>query len=136
MPFPNITSSLVCQDLRREEGNLVSLIGVFGGLPQTQIFVSDLTAPVLSIIFVFMGEAQSQKDKMNLRFELLAPNGMNVVTLTITNYIINANRASNIYFRLNNIIFPLEGIYNIRIFADEDPNPVFESTVFIGQKQN
>ena len=54
MAFPEIESCLICEDVRPEQNNKLSILGFFGISPTAQILVGDITKPIQQLTFMLI----------------------------------------------------------------------------------
>lgn len=79
MAFPPIRWCVVCEDIRREEHGLVSLLGFYGVVPAAEIRVPDLARPIERLSFFMLAEGVIDGLDHSYRFEVLDPSGQFLV---------------------------------------------------------
>lgn len=72
MPLPEIKHCLICEDIRIEQRNLASYMGVYGATPHVGIRILNFDASV-TFFLVFMGAPS--EGKYIIQLELRAPDG-------------------------------------------------------------
>ena len=70
---------MLCEDVRHEQGGLLTLIGFYGVLPHVEIRVRDFTLPLARLAFVLMAEGTVEGKGHRTNFQVIGPNGEMVV---------------------------------------------------------
>ncbi len=54
MQPPKVSTCLLCEDVRMEKGNKISIMGLYGALPKADLLVQDVKVPIQRLAFVIM----------------------------------------------------------------------------------
>jgi hypothetical protein len=112
MSLPVIKHCILCEDIRIEQRNLVSFMGVYGFTPHVEISIIDFKLPV-AFCAVFNGEPADGKFAITL--QVRAPDGMRVqgqVLPEINEQIYQSQLPSVFAFRAN-MVFPKPDTYTL-----------------------
>lgn len=132
MPLPQIKHCLICEDIRLELRNLVSLMGVYGATPYAGIEVGNLKLHV-SFCLVFVGDPVDGKFVIKLEFR--SPDGTRVEATTFplqNEQTFSQDSVATFAFRVN-ALFPHPDTYTLVVSADGDE--FFKDTFRISQGQ-
>jgi hypothetical protein len=117
MLLPVIKHCLICEDIRIEQRNLVSFMGVYGFTPHVEISISDFKLPV-GFSAVFNGEPAEGKFAITL--QVRAPDGTPVqgqVVPEINEQTFQRQLPSIFAFRVN-LVFPKPDTYTFVAVAN------------------
>lgn len=117
MPLPQVKHCLICEDIRLELRNLVSLMGVYGATPYAGIEVADLKLPV-AFCLIFVGDPVD--GKFVIKLELRSPDGAQVDATTFpqqNHQTFSQDSVATFAFRVN-AIFPRPDKYTLVVSAD------------------
>src|SRR5438552_3544412 len=76
MPFPEITTCLICDAIRREERGKLTILGFLGVSPNVKIEVSSLANP-LPLAFVLLGG--SGEGHYDVAFDIVGRTGKSIL---------------------------------------------------------
>ncbi len=112
MALPQIKHCLICEDVRFESRNLISLMGVYGMTPYAGIQVVDLKLHV-AFCLVFWGDPVD--GQISIKLQLRSPDGKQVEAVTFPE--INTQTYSHEFamafaFRVN-ALFPRADTYTV-----------------------
>src|SRR5687768_2887170 len=54
MAFPEVLHCIVCEDVRHEAHRKLTILGMFGILPDVEIRIADITKPIARLSFLVM----------------------------------------------------------------------------------
>lgn len=119
MPFPKITTCLVCE-LARPEGTKFSLLGFHGITPDVRIGLIEFPGTVEFLTFVLIGARGEGAGTFDIDWNVVAPNNEITWTGGIKEITIPANPEAklNLIIRASNAAFPLKGIYRLNLLVD------------------
>jgi len=132
MPLPQIKHCLICEDIRLELRNLVSLMGVYGATPYAGIEVANLKLHV-AFCLVFVGDPF--EGKLVIKLELRSPDGVRVEATAfpeLNEQTFSRNFPVTFGFRVN-AIFPRPDTYTIVVTAGGAE--FFKDTFLIAQAE-
>lgn len=112
MLLPIIKHCLLCEDIRLEQRNLASFMGVYGYTPYADIAIFDFKLPV-GICFVFNGEPAEGELKISL--QVRTPDGTRLQGQTfpeINEQTFQLQFPSAFAFRVN-MVFPKPDRYSL-----------------------
>ena len=132
MSLPQIKHCLICDDIRLELRNLVSLMGVYGATPHAGIEVTNLKIHV-SFCLVFVGDPVD--GKFVIKLELRSPDGTRVEATSFpeqNEQTFSLDFPASFAFRVN-AVFPRPDTYTLVVSAGG--SEFFRDTFIIRQAQ-
>ena len=120
MAFPPIHYCLICEEIRQEQRNLVTLLGFYGVAPEVEILVRDFAQPVTRLAFLFVGGHGEGTFKISM--QLSNEGGENVLTTPEAAFLMQATpRRTNIAFGLMGFRLPSPGSYTLQLLVEGQP---------------
>jgi hypothetical protein len=118
MSLPVIRHCLICEDIRIEQRNLVSFMGIYGFTPYVEISIVDFKLPV-AFCAVFNGEPVNGKLAITLQVQAIDGTRLQAQFMPeINEQIFQPQVASAFAFRVN-VVFPKPDTYNLVALANE-----------------
>ena len=117
MQLPKVKACILCEDVRPELGNKLSILGFYGLLPDVQIVTSDISKPLTRLsLLVVMGEAEGQ---FSLHVDLLRPDGKIDSQLAQVDAQFKKGERANMAVGLNNFTPQVAGKFTIVVAANK-----------------
>jgi hypothetical protein len=110
MAFPEVVHCLVCEDVRPELYKKLTILGLFGILPDVDIRLADLTKPIERIAFVLLC-GPSEPGPASVRVDIRHEDGTTLVTFDPVNVQLSKANKTNLSFGANNLPVPKPGTY-------------------------
>jgi hypothetical protein len=117
MSLPVIKHCLICEDIRIEQRNFASFMGVYGFTPHAEIVIFDFKLPV-AFWAVFNGDPAD--GKLTITLQVQAPDGTRLKAQFvpgINEQIFQRQLASAFAFRAN-VVFPKPDRYSLVAMAN------------------
>jgi hypothetical protein len=130
MPSLKVSHCLICDTIRPELHNKITILGFLGITPDIEIQLQDLNLPVDELSFVFMGSVNGSAGQTDLVFELFDANDARIFSTSQQHEMKPAAR-SNIIFDIRFLKFPRAGRYKVRLRVDS--KPVYDTEFAISQ---
>jgi hypothetical protein len=118
MPFPTITTCIVCEQARPEIGGKFTLLGFYGVAPDVRINIQNFNQPV-GLCFVFVGGAGSGHFVIGLR--ITAPNGQTFDAPSVEGDLAPAAIGSRFFMGFAGVL-PGPGNYSASLLVNGTPN--------------
>ncbi len=123
MPFPPIYHGLICEELRSEQRNLITLLGFYGVMPYVELAVQNFTGPV-RLAFLLVGGPGS--GSFNVSVRLVAPDGVPLSTPPSFPWNIDSTKPrSNLGFGMIGMVLPQAGMYTFELLVEGEGRPVY-----------
>jgi hypothetical protein len=117
MSLPIIKHCLICEDIRLEQRNLASFMGVYGWTPYADISIFDFRLPV-AFCAVFHGDPAD--GKLAITLQVRAPDGMRLqgaISPEINEQTFQPQFPSAFAFKVN-IVFPKPDVYSLVVLSN------------------
>jgi hypothetical protein len=114
MPLPEINHCILCEDIRLEQRNLASFMGVYGLTPYAGISIQDFKLPVAFCLVFF---APPIEGKIDILLEIRARNGTRLQATIFperNEQTFSKESACTFAFRVNTV-FPTPDTYTIAV---------------------
>jgi hypothetical protein len=123
VPLSDITTCLVCEIIRPEEGGKLSLLGFYGILPDIEIQVADSARPISGLSFVFLGHysaARTPDEAFNLSIRLTSPKGTTIVETppVSVHRPVQGKLNATVAAGIGSVVLPEPGQYGIELTVD------------------
>ncbi len=117
MSLPQIKHCVICEDVRLEQRNLASLMGVYGITPYVRIRIRDFALHV-SFCSVFYG--LPFQGKVDIQLELRAPDGtpVEVSTFPKQNELTFSDKSPVSFSLKVNALFPVPNTYTLALLGN------------------
>ena len=121
MPSIKIDHCLVCDTVRPELGNKISLLGFFGVAPNVEVRPEKLDLPVNELTFVLVGSTSGAAGSVEVIFELFDWSDHLIVASPTQSQQLQPAERSNFVFGIRLVKFPHVGRYKLRLRVDGRP---------------
>jgi hypothetical protein len=118
MPAPTISHCIVCEDVRFERRNLVSLMGIYGLLPRVALYLLNLEMPA-RFCCAFYGEPVS--GKFNFTAEIRGPDGKRLAAGVPPQVELKLEKEKGTFFVafwFPSVVFPKADSYTIALLSN------------------
>lgn len=132
MAFPEIKHCIVCEDIRLEQRNLASFMGVYGLTPYVGISIRDFKLPAVFCLICF---GLPIEGKFDICLEFHAPNGTRIQATIVPEHnqqSFSKELACVFAFRVS-AVFPIPDTYTFALSAGGVE--FFKDTFLIAQGQ-
>ncbi len=117
MPFPQVRVWLICETVRSESNNKLSLLGVYGIAPDVEILLENFSLPT-SLAFVAFAEPGAE-GTFNAQYRILDEGGTPIVESPFAQVVIQRrDRPSSLAFGMIGVRFQREGQHIFRLSVD------------------
>src|SRR5438552_7764034 len=117
MAFPPINYCLICEEVRLERRNLVSLLGFYGIAPDVEILIRDFTQPVPRLTFLFVGGQGDGRFKTSM--QILDEAGHSLVATPETEVLVQPlPKRTNLALGIAGFSFPSPGTYALQLLVE------------------
>ncbi len=121
MAFPAVKWCVICEDLRREQGGLVSLLGFYGVVPDAEVVMPDSDLPIDRLCFFLLMQGEGDGEKHRYVFRVSDPTGREVLTSSESTSEpgpVGVGVRTTIAYTFMATRFPLPGAYRITFNVD------------------
>ncbi len=115
---PKINYCIVCDDVRTEIHNKITLLGFFGVTPDVEIIVKDFNKPIEKITFVI--SAGKGKGSYPVSCEILDYKSEIIKSFPEKNLELLPDKGTTFGIVLNNITYPGPGKYTLKILLGKE----------------
>ncbi len=123
MPLPPIYHGLICEEIRIEQRNLISLLGFYGVMPHVEMAVQNFTGPSRLAFLLVGGHGGGT---FNVSARLVAPNGEPLPTPPPFQWNVDPTKTrANLGFGMLGLVLPQPGIYTFELLVDGEGGPVY-----------
>jgi hypothetical protein len=121
MPFPEIKFCIVCETIRQEVGNKLTILGFYGLLPDVHVHQSPWGVPVVLTFLLGVGRNE-EGGKYTLAAKVLAPDRSILVETPPGEILVPRNKGEQGYFALgfSTITFQQPGQYTFVVDINGD----------------
>jgi len=135
MQILKVNSVLICEDVRFEKQNKVSLVGVFGHLPNANILIRKLNSPIPKLVFFITGTGANGKIKFSA--EIIKPNETIGLIMGGDERIFDKPSENQaLAFAIGALVPNVEGKYIFKLYANENEFYASHFNIRLGQDKD
>jgi len=117
MPSVKISHCVICDGVRPELSNKLTLLGFFGITPNVEVRLGTVSLPVDELTFILIGSVSGSAGSAEVAFELFDWSDSSIFSVSKSHDIKPVER-SNFIFNVRSLKFPHTGRYKIRMRVD------------------